>query len=196
MAVTIPSFPQHQTQTLTLTTSAIDNTPQYSGPRQRVSRLGDRWKLDVTCRPLPYTQAVGVVAALVQGTSQRVVVPVQQPGLTIGTPGSPVAASAASGGTTISASGFTASYAIQAGQYCSVVHGGKRFLHIITSATTATAGGAATLSVWPMLRTPITAGDVLEFASPKIEGFLATTQAWSVGLAKSVGLTFVVEEAL
>lgn len=196
MAVTIPSFPAHQTQTLTLVTSAIDNTPQYSGPRQRVSRLGDRWKLDVVCRPLAYAQAVGVVAALVQGTSQRVVVPVQQPGLTIGSPGNPVAATAASGGTTVSASGFSASYAVQPGQYFSLVHGGKRYLHIITAATTATAGGAATLAIWPMLRTPLTAGDVLEFATPKIEGYLALSQAWSVGLAKSVGLTFVVEEAL
>lgn len=196
MAITIPSFPQHQNQSLTLITSAIDNTPSYSGPRQRISRLGDRWKLEVTCRALPYTQAVGVVAALIQGTSQRVIVPVQQAGLKIGNPGSPVISANATGGMTISASGFSASYSIKAGQYFSVIHSGKRYLHMVTADTTATTGGAASLSIFPMLRSPLSSGDVLEFAKPYIEGFLPISQQWSVGLAQAVGLAFSVEEAL
>ncbi|TXI01181.1 MAG: hypothetical protein E6Q76_17455 [Rhizobium sp.] len=145
---------------------------------------------------MPYTQAVGVVAALIQGTSQRVIVPVQQAGLKIGNPGSPVISANATGGMTISASGFSASYSIKAGQYFSVIHSGKRYLHMVTADTTATTGGAASLSIFPMLRSPLSSGDVLEFAKPYIEGFLPISQQWSVGLAQAVGLAFSVEEAL
>lgn len=194
MSIQLPNLSQHATSTLTLRTNAIDNKPQFGGPTQRVSRLGDRFKLDVVCRPLGYVQAMTVVATLIQGVSQKVLCPVQQPGLKIGTPGNPVASSGS--GTTLTVNQLSASYAIRAGQMFSIVHGGKRYLHMVTAAATASAGGVATLAITPMLRTAITPGDVCEFAAPQIEGFLAeTTQSWSVGLASSVGLTFSVEES-
>ncbi len=194
MAISIPSLPQHETQELKLVSSATNNTPQFGGPVQRVSRLGDRFTYSVNTRKLNATQAGSVVAALLQGLSNKVVVSVQQPGLTIGTPGNPTVTSGA--GTTLNLTGFTAGYAIRAGQLFSLVHGGKRYLHMASAAATAT-GGAVTLSIWPMLRTPVTSGDAVEFAEPKIEGFLSdTSQGWSVGLSQAIGLTFTVSEAL
>ncbi len=192
--VTIPSLPQHETQELKLLTSAVTPTQTFGGPTQRISRLGDRFSLTVTTRRLSYTQGVSVVATLLQGLSNKVLVPIQQPGLAIGTPGNPIATSGA--GTTINLSGFTPGYSIRAGQVFSLIHGGKRYVHIATAAATAS-GGSVSLSIYPMLRTPVTSGDVVEFATPKIEGFLAdTSQGWSVGLSQAIGLTFNVVEAL
>jgi len=138
---------------------------------------------------------MSVVAALMQGLSNKVVCPVQQPGLAIGSSGSPVVVSGS--GTTLTVNGFAANYPIRPGQLFSIVHGGKRYLHQVTAAATANATGAASLSIYPMLRTVVSAGDACEFSVPKIEGFLSdTSQGWSVGLAQSIGLTFSVVEAL
>ena len=157
--------------------------------------MGDRWSYQVTTRPLSYTQGVTVAVKLTQGTSQKVVCPVQQPGLAIGSPGNPLAGSGS--GTTLNVTGFAANYSVRVGQMFSLVHGGKRYLHQITDAVTATAGGVATLAIWPTLRTPVTGGDVCEFANPQIEGFLTgLEQGWTTGLAQAIGLTFVVAEAL
>lgn len=193
MSITLAIVPQSQQQ-ITFTSSAVENTPSYAGGRQRIARLGDRFKIDVTCRALSYTQAATVVSKLLQGSNSTVLVPVAQPGLNVGAPGSPVIASAATGGTTITVSGFTSGYAVKEGQYFSIVHGGKRYLHLVTEAKTVS--GTTTLKIFPTLRTPVSANDVLEFAQPYLEGFLPVTQNWSVGLAQTVGLTFSVEESL
>ncbi|WP_395444056.1 hypothetical protein [Caulobacter sp. UC70_42] len=193
MTISIPSLPQHEAQELKLVSSATNATPQFGGPVQRISRLGDRFTLTVNTRKLSYTQGASVVAALLQGLSNKVTCPVQQPGLAIGSPGNPTVVSGS--GTTLTLTGFTNGYAIRSGQLFSIVHGGKRYLHMATAAATA-AGGAATLTVFPMLRTPMTSGDAAEFANPQIEGFLAdTSQGWSVGLSQAIGLTFSISEA-
>lgn len=193
MSIALPVIP-HSQQTITLTSSAVDNTPSYNGGRQRIARLGDRFKIDVTCRALSYTQAATVVSKLLRGSNQTVLAPVAQPGLAIGSPGSPVIATAATGGSTITVSGFSASYKVREGQYFSIVHGGKRYLHIATEEKIF--AGTSTLSIFPALRTNVSVNDVLEFAQPYLEGFLPVTQNWSVGLAQSVGLTYSVEESL
>jgi hypothetical protein len=193
MSIALPVIPQSQ-QTITFTSSAVENTPSFNGGRQRIARLGDRFKIDVTCRALSYTQAATVVAKLLRGSNQTVLAPVAQPGLTIGTPGSPVIATAATGGSTITVSGFSASYKVREGQYFSIVHNGKRYLHI--AAEEKTFAGTSTLSIFPALRSAVSSGDVLEFGQPYLEGFLPVTQNWSVGLAQTVGLTYSVEESL
>lgn len=192
--VSIPSLPQHETQELKLQSSAVTPTQTFGGPTQRISRLGDRFTLTVSTRRLSYTQGASVVASLLQGLSNKVAVPIQQPGLAIGTPGNPTVVGGS--GTTLNLTGFTSGYAIRAGQVFSIVHGGKRYVHIAAAGASAP-GGAVSLQIYPMLRTPVTSGDVVEFAAPKIEGFLADTSAgWSVGLAQSIGLTFSVVESL
>lgn len=195
MAISIPSLPQHENQELKLVSAAITTQQTFGGPIQRINRVGgDRWTLTVNTRKLSYAQGASVVAALLQGLSNKVTCPVQQPGLSIGAPGNPTAVGGS--GTTLNLTGFTAGYAIRAGQVFSIVHGGKRYLHQATAAATAN-GGAVTLSIYPMLRTPVTSGDAVEFANPQIEGFLAdTSQGWSVGMSQAIGLTFSIVEAL
>jgi hypothetical protein len=195
MAISIPVLPQHAQQELKLLSSAVVNKGTFGGSEQRIARLGDRYSYQVSTRPLSYTQGMTVVAKLVQGTSQKLLCPVQQPGLSIGSPGTPVVVSGS--GTTLNLSGLSASYPVRAGQMFSVVHLGKRYLHMATDPVTATAGGIATVAIWPMLRTTVTAGDVVEIATPQIEGFLSgLEQGWTTDLAQAIGLTFTVSESL
>ena len=194
MAITLQVLPQHIQQSLKLISSAINNTPQFGGPAQRVSRMGDRYQMDVTTRSLMYADAAALIADLTQGTSQKVLCPVQQPGLVIGSTGNPVVSSGS--GSTLNLTGFAANYPIRKGQFFSLVHGGKRYLHYASAAATANASGVVALSIWPMLRTTVSGGDVCEFAVPKIEGFLSDTSwSWSVGIAQTVGLTFSIVES-
>jgi hypothetical protein len=164
------------------------------GPTQRIARLGDRWILRVTCRPMAYTQGIAFVSALMRGISEKVTYVVPQPDFAIGSPGSPIVVSGS--GSVIGASGFTAGYSIKAGQYFSLVKNGVRYLHQVTTGAVADGTGSATISIFPMLKVSLVAGNVLEFASPKIEGFLeGASQTWNVSLARTVGLTFVIREA-
>jgi hypothetical protein len=193
MAIAIPSIPVPSQTVLTLRSNAITLTPTMGGPVQRIARPGDKWNLTVTAQAMSYMQAVAIVSALVQGTANKVLSPVPQPGMTIGSPGSPVLVSGA--GTSIGVSGFSSGYSIHNGQIFSLVHAGIRYLHQVTADATAT-GGSATLSIFPMLKIVPSAGDVLEFSPPKIEGFLdSPTQGWSVGIVQTVGLTFSITEA-
>ena len=191
--ITLPNIPQSQ-QTITFTSSAVENTPSFNGSRQRIARLGDRFKVDIKCRSLTYPQATKVVSKLLQGSNETVLVPVAQPGLEIGDPGAPVIAADAPGGTTISVAGFSNGYTVREGQYFSIVHDGKRYLHMVTEEKTI--AGSGTLSIFPTLRSPVSTNDVLEFAQPYLEGFLPVTQNWSVGLVQTVGLSYTVEESL
>jgi hypothetical protein len=195
MAISLPILPKHAQQELRLLSSAVVNKGTFNGSEQRIARLGDRYSYQVSTRPLSYTQAMTVVAKLVQGTTQKLLCPIQQGDLAIGSPGSPVVVSGS--GTTLNIQGLSASYSIRAGQMFSIVHAGKRYLHMVTDAVTATAGGIATVAIWPMLRMTLTTGDVCEFATPQIEGFLTgLEQGWNTDLAQAIGLTFTVSEAL
>ena len=66
---------------------------------------------------------------------------------------------------------------------------------MITAATNANGGGVATLALAPMLRTSPNDGDVVEVASPYIEGFLPLGAArWSIEMLTRVGVKLTIEE--
>lgn len=140
-------------------------------------------------------QAHAFTSKLARGTTEKLLVPVPQKGLVIGSPGSPTMQSGTVG-TTIVATGFSAGYAIREGQFFSHVAGGVRYLYRVTADATANGSGAATFSINTMLRVPPSTGDALEFATPKIEGFTAQqSQGWTLGQGRAVAIDFTVVEA-
>jgi hypothetical protein len=70
--------------------------------------MGDRWALAITCRPMEHPDAMALVPKFVQGVSAKVLCGVPQPGLDIGSPGSPVVSSGS--GTTLAVTGMTSGY--------------------------------------------------------------------------------------
>ncbi|MDO1559829.1 hypothetical protein Q0812_10365 [Brevundimonas sp. 2R-24] len=196
MTVVLPTLPLGSQTNISIQSNAIDLLATFGGPSQRTSRLGDRWTIEVTCRPMRYAQAAGFIAKLIQGLAERVLVAIPQPGLEIGNPGTPLLKGAGQSGRTLQADGFTPGYVIQAGQYFSLVQGGQRYLHQVTDAATANGSGEVELSIYPMLKVSPSDNATLEFAAPKLEGFLqGNRQAWTIGLVENVGLSFAVTEA-
>lgn len=195
MAVLLPQLPTGTQTNIRLKSNALMLSSSMGGPDQRVARVGDRWTLEVVCQPMRNAQAGPVITALLDGLSQKVMARVPQDGIAVGSPGSPVVATANQAGSSINLSGFAPGYVIRNGQFFSIVHNGVRYLHRARADVTATSG-SATIPILPMLKVSPTAGAVCEFAEPKIEGFIdGNEQGWSVGLVANVGLTFKINEA-
>lgn len=188
MAVAIPTFPQGTSTNITLRSSSVDLKPTFGGPTQRLSRLADKWLYDVQLRPMNSTQAGPYLAALAQGLSQTVVATVLQGQNLSAFNNTGTVVSNVTSGSILNIQNIGSTPFV--GQFFSIIHGGVRYLHMIT----AIAGSQ--LTVIPALKTSITAGDVLEFAAPKIEGFIeGNEQSWTVGMVSNVGVSFKIVEA-
>ena len=97
---------------------------------------------------------------------------------------------------TISLKGLTAGYVLKAGQFISVVKAGKRYLHQVYEAATASGGGLANAKITPALRVPLTGNEIVEIAEPTIEGFLQSSSAeWTTDFQQTITLTVAVREA-
>lgn len=183
MAIALPPLPLGTQTTFALQSNARDHTPTFGGSTQRVKRLGDRWIISVNCQSMSNAQGVAVVAKLVQGLSSTVTMIVPQPGITP----SPDGTVSSGSGETLIVSGTSN---VKPGVFFSLVHGGVRYLHQVTGVS------GSTLSIQPMLKVVPTAGDVVEFQAPKIEGFVqGNQQAWTLNLAYGLGLSFTIVEA-
>ena len=184
--VIIPPFPIGTQTTITLKTSAVDQTPYFGGPVQRVARLGDKWSYTVDMRPMQSRQSRPLVMRLLQGLNQKVQCPVVIAGINLADQINLTAVSGA--GSSINFIG-NGSFLME-GQFFSIVKNGSHYLHMITSQA------GQTVNFMPPLKVPITGGETLEFVAPKIEGFLdGTEQGFTIGMVANVGLTFRVNEA-
>jgi hypothetical protein len=178
----------------------IDNgvrlVPPGGGVVQRLSRLGSRWALNVALPPAREGANVrALTMAILTARSAGASYPWPQPGLVIGTPGSPLVNGAGQAGTALILKSVAANYAFQAGQAISILTGGRRYLHLVTAAATASAGGAVTLSIYPMLRASPANNAPVEVAAPVIEGDITRENfSWAHDPDDFVPLSFRIEE--
>ncbi|HEY1605625.1 MAG TPA: hypothetical protein VGF77_08490 [Allosphingosinicella sp.] len=171
-------------------------TPALGGAVQRLNRLGNRYAIDVTVPPLPEEPDGRIVTALLrQAKSEGALYPFPQPGLKIGAPGAPVVAGAVAGGTSLPIRAATPGYAVRFGQFLSIVHGGRRYLHSAAAPVVVAADGTAAITLIEMLRTPLSDGDTVELAKPMIEGLLASGNlSWDIQLEPYTGVAFTISE--
>ncbi len=144
------------------------------GPSLPIPRMGDRFALDVQIGQLR-NDADGrqLIAALTQATTADAIFAFLQPNL----PGPPSAGvtvvdGAGQGGTTLNVRGGNAGAVLAWGRFLSIVHGGRRYVHMLTGNVAIGGDGRAALPIWPMLRFISTDGDAVELDAPKIEGQL------------------------
>src|SRR3546814_8961678 len=102
------------------------------------------------------------VSRLLQAKQDRLLMDWPQPGFTIGAPGSPLVSTAASGGTALAIKSLTPSYAIREGQLFSIVHGGRRYVHMFNASVVASGTGTVTASIFTPLRNSRSVNDVVE----------------------------------
>ena len=97
-------------------------------------------------------------------------------------------------GSVIVLRGMTPGYVVRDGQAFSIIHGGRRYLHISRSYQLVNGAGVVILPMAPMLRVSPADGAIVEFF-PKIEGLLeGDAQSWSLDVALNVGLSFTITE--
>jgi hypothetical protein len=178
----------------------IDNNvrlvPPGGGVVQTLYRLGSRWALNVAlpvAKEGPNLRAL--TTAILTARSAGASYPWPQPGLVIGTPGSPLVNGAGQAGTALILKSVAAGYGFQVGQAISILTGGRRYLHLVTAAATASGGGAVTLAIYPMLRASPANNAPVEVAAPVIEGDITRENfSWEHDRDDFVPLAFRIEE--
>jgi hypothetical protein len=197
MSILLPSSPGPRAAVPAfLDWGAVLSSP-LGGADQKLNRLGDRFALDVTMPPIPSAEdGAAWVAAVIQGQKEGVLFPWPQ-GIDIAGAGALAVDGAGQAGTSLDVKGSTPGRTFARGQFFSVIHSGRRYLHILTAAATADGAGKASFSIEPMIRTAGYSNNaVIEIDEPMIEGFLeGNAREWTLDTAMFVGLQFRIKEA-
>lgn len=185
----IINYPRGTSTRITLKSSSADLKPFFGGPTQRIMRLADKWCVEVTMRSMTPALAGDIVNALMKGLSETLTVPVKDALDTSDLSDSATVAQAVTGGTSLQFANAGGTPIV--GQFVSVIDGSnRRYLHRVD----AVSGG--TLTVFPALKASLQVGDTIEFANPRIEGWIeGQEQSYTVGLVSNVGCQFKVNEA-
>lgn len=194
--ITLPNCPPVRNASMKLLSYATDQTPTLGGPQTRVMRLGDRWAGDFTTYPALYADEGRIyLSRLVRGMTDTVLIGVIEPGMRAQDYGTPQIAVGGASGMSIQVKGLGAGRVVPEGKFLSIVTGGQRFLYQTTAQVSADANGDATLPIFPMLRRPPAANDVVELSAPKMEGYVQGNEVqWEVTKSKRIGFVFSVQE--
>jgi hypothetical protein len=178
MSIMLPSAPGIRTAKPRLLDFGGLLTPAGGGAVQKLNRLGNRFAMDIEFPPTR-TEADGRIFStrLARALTLGVMCFVLQPGLIIGAPGSVLIDGNGQTGSTLNLKGFAAGYVVREGQFFSIIHAGRRYLHMAAEDLAASGGGTMVLPIVPMLRISPSDGDTVEFAAPIIEGWLSGNMA-------------------
>lgn len=196
MSVLLPNDPLPNTAVPELLSWGGVLSPPGGGADQRLNRLGDRYQLSVTLPPRLSGEVLRVyLARLRRALTAGAIMSFPQPDLVIGEPGAPFVSGAGQSGSSINLGGFAPGYVVCEGQFFSIVHNGRRYIHSADAQVAANGSGNITLPITPMLRIRPANGAICEFKDPKIEGFLTgNSVAWTFTRAKTTPPTFVIKE--
>lgn len=173
MAIELPQPRLPQSAIPRLLDWGADQKAPMGGAFQRLNRLGNRFALVITYPRLkPEPDGRILSSRLRQAKTEGALFPFPQPGLDIGNPGAPVVNGADQSGSVLILRGFAAGYVLREGQFFSIIHGGRRYLHEARADAVATAAGGMTVSLHPMLRIRPANGAIVEVAKPYIEGIV------------------------
>ena len=164
--------------------------PILGGPSQTLLRLGTRFAFEFQLPQMP-SEPTGRrwAASLMMAKLDGAIMPFLQDGFDVGAPGLPTVDGAGQSGSVLIIENVTAHYAFRFGQFFSLVHGGRRYLHMVAAQVIVGADGKASVPILPMLRVIPSDGDAVEVGRPKIQGSLVGNElAWDIGLEPYVDL--------
>jgi len=173
--------------------------PQLGGEHQQIVRPGSRFALEISLPAKRFAEigakgAMQWISRLNQAKHGEALYPWPQPGLTVPAMATPRVNGANQMGSSLIIDGATAGVAYREGQFISIIHGGNRYLHMLT-ADGVLAGGAGTLPIFPMLRASPADNALVEFSPPMIQGRIVGDQnEWTVDYMRRAGLQFVIAE--
>lgn len=194
MSITLPTSPQPRSITPRLVTVRADLRPAFGGATQRIARAGSRWAFDVEMPPMTAAMALDWVNILHE--TDTCILRLPEPGITIGSPGTPLVNGGSQTGSSLITDAWGASYAIPKGKFVGVSVSGLQYLYQTTTAVTASGGGAATLALRPMLRASPADNAALIINPATVEGFVTLSDgSMNISVNRLVeGFTFTIEE--
>jgi len=195
MTLTLPTAPNAASALPRLITAGRDLAPAFGGPVNRVNRLGARWAFDVELDAMRYATAMDWND--LENEVDMVLWPVPQPGVDVGTEGTPVADGGSQSGNALLVRGCSASYAVERGRWLSVITSGARYLYQCRADAAADGAGDISIPVRPLLRISPDDGDTVELAAPKIEGFISRgggLRPVTIRTGLVHGVSFTIEE--
>ncbi len=165
-----------------------------AGPVGRNLRPGTRWAWDAEMPPMEYVESLAWDDLLTE--DDTVIMDILQPGLAVGTPGTPLVNGAAQSGRTLNLKGLTPGYVFRKGQWLSVINtGGQRFAYKSSAAATADGTGNIAIPLRTMIRVLLANNAVAEIAEPKAEGWpTVDPDSMAVNVDGFVSLRFTLEE--
>lgn len=194
MSITLPSHPLPREFEMGLP-APRELRPPAGGPIQRINRLGDCWTAQVVLPPMTYATAMAWQADL-RTAAETVVMPIPQPGLDVGNPGTPRVKGANQLGNALLVDGLTPGYSGKKGQFMSFAIAGQNFAYEFRSEWTAVAGEAL-IPIQPLIRVSPADNALVNIAAPVIEGWpsVAGGSRRITVEALVAGLTFQIEES-
>lgn len=173
-----------------------DQIPVLGGPQSRVSRVGDRWGIEVQTAAAEYaTDGKRYLARLLRGMRETVVVAFPEPGVAVKDYGAPVVSTAGAAGLSLPLGGLKPGETIEEGKFLTIIINGQRFLYQAAADVTAGIGGTANLPIYPMIRVQPPVGAVVNIAKPEIEGFVqGNEQSWNISRSKYLPFNFAIVE--
>jgi hypothetical protein len=197
MSVLLPNLPGMRSAEPQLLDFGGVQQGALGGAAQRLNRLGNRFAISVELPPaLSATDGRVYVARLLKALTAGAIYPFPQPDLAIGDPGAPLVNGAGQSGSVLNLKGFIAGYLIREGQFFSIIHNGRRYLHQASAEIAADGSGNVALPITPMLRISPANNAVCEFALPYIEGFVSGDSArWKLLLEPYHSIAFNISEA-
>lgn len=196
--IELPASPAANGVSCTLLDYGITLRPPLGGEVGRYGRAGGRYRVEITYPPMTGDTARRFISRLLEAKRKgKLRVPFPLLDVPQGSPGSPVVDGAGQSGTTLNVRGCTAGYTFKEGYWVSILDANDRpYLHNIRAVATASALGAVALTVEPPLRTSFADGATVLVSKPVIEGFIDGGEwTWTIDLARTYGLSVVIEEA-
>lgn len=178
----------------------IDNTavltPPLGGPSQRITRNGSRYAADISIPSLSEACARTLIAAQLRSRTEGLPlsIPVPRPPQGV-LPAAARVNGAAQVGALLAIDGLGAGEVVPALQPFNLTSGGRAYLHMTTSAVTASGGGAVNLTIAPRLRFSPADNALLNFATPVLEGYLPPDSTdWELQALLAYGVAFTITE--
>lgn len=160
-----------------------------------LANLGDHWAIEVDAGAMGAGCGRALLADIVRGDGEPVRVEIPQLDIETGPAGAPKVNGAGQNGALLVLDGFTPQYIIRKGWFFTVENADLPSIHLVTATVVANAGGNATVSFWPGLRTIPADNTVINITAPWIEGLIDEGGDHETGLGRAMTLdTFVIEE--
>lgn len=193
MSIALPDWPAPAQMTPRLVTGRAELRPAWGGDVQRLNRAGSRYAIDVQLPTMTYLDAQAW--ADIDTEDQTVTMKIIQPGLEIGSPGTPLVKGASQSGSSLIVDGLTPNHIIQKNRWFTLAISGRLYAYRVATQVVADAAGEATITLRTMLRVSPADNAVIDLAAPRIEGFATVPEgAWATDTAGHVTLAFSIEE--